>query len=114
MSLESNDPRAQAEAKSRYKMPTPSVGPCVWKPSPSGTDVLPAMITQIGSRSVTLCVFAPDNRGLLPYDGVRHISDPELADNPDRISGCWDFTPSDKCVADVAVEVAELKALVAS
>jgi hypothetical protein len=93
MNLAETDPRNKPAIRAAFQMPPASVGPCLWRHSPTDQDAIPAFITLVGSRSVMLTVFAPDNRGGIPYDGVRHISDPELSDNPDRSSGCWDYTP---------------------
>lgn len=107
-------------------MPVPSLGPCVWKATTNPNDPVepvPAIVTQVGQRSVMLTVFAPDNRGGLPKDGVRHISDPELGDHPNYEGGCWDFTPDQVLVgvlrdlvmsfgdelADTRKELADLK-----
>lgn len=83
-------------------MPVPSLGPCVWRAATNPQDPVepvPAIITQVGQRSVMLTVFAPDNRGGLPKDGVRHIGDPELGDHPNYEGGCWDFTDDHKRIA---------------
>lgn len=48
-----------------------------------------------------LTVFAPDNRGGLPKDGVRHITDPEFGEHPSQEGGCWDFTEDQKILAKV-------------
>lgn len=101
MSGESIDPRQRAAVRSAYEMPPAAVGPCVWRSSPTDPEAVPAFITQAGRRSVLLTIFAPDNRGGIPKDGVRHISDPELSDNPDRSSGCWDYTPDQVMIQTV-------------
>src|SRR4051812_8936289 len=77
-----------------YVMPPAALGPCLWRHSHADTEAVPALITQIGTRSVLLTVFAPDNRGGMPMDGVRHASDPELREMPANDSGCWDYLPA--------------------
>lgn len=73
-----------------YRMPVPTMGQCEWKPDRHSQPIL-AFITKVGVDSVSLTIFAPDNRAGIPKDGVRHISDPVIDDQPGYDAGCWDF-----------------------
>lgn len=95
--------------KNPYKMPRPSIGACVWYPTKQGgLDPVPAIITQVGNNSVNLTVWPPDNRGGLPRDGVRHISDPSVEKQPGYDSGVWDYTDDVKRLNAIEAQVAEL------
>jgi hypothetical protein len=79
-----------------YVMPRPTVGFCVWYPARTGYDPVPAIITQVGIGSLNLTVWPPDNRGGLPTDGVRHISDPSVDKMTGYAAGVWDFSDDTK------------------
>jgi hypothetical protein len=77
-------------------MPHASIGPCVWMPTPYG-EPSPALITQVGKRTLNLTVFAADTRGGFIKDGVRHASDPDLNRTvASGEAGCWDYTSDQK------------------
>jgi hypothetical protein len=71
------------------------------------------MVTAIGERSVSLTIFAPDNRGGIPKDGVRHCSDPDNRMHPGYDGGSWDFLPSEIAIVGrlmaLEAEIAELQ-----
>ncbi len=95
--------------KNMYQMPKPNLGPCLWYPSRDTAEAVPAMITAVGYDNVNLSVFPPDNRGSIPKDGVRHISDPQLFEHPGYDAGCWDYTDQDKKLFALVADVAKLK-----
>lgn len=78
-----------------YTMPTALLGPCLWYHAKNEEPML-GMITQTGYRSVMVSILAPDNRGLLVKDGVRHLSDPDLFNMPEHKEGCWDYVEEAK------------------
>jgi hypothetical protein len=82
-------------------MPTVSLGPCIWMPSPYG-EPSPAMITQIGKRTLNLIVFSPDSKVGHLRDGVRHASDPDLTRTvASGEAGCWDYTSDQKRIFEL-------------
>ena len=94
--------------KCEYSMPPAKVGPCLWYPSREA-DPVPALVTQVGKRSVNLTLFAPDNRAGIPKDGVRHKSDPDIDRLPDVINaGCWDYTDDQKQLAATVELMAQI------
>ncbi len=94
----------------KYVMPVPSVGFCLWYPAKQGYAPIPAIITQVGVSSVNLTVWPPDNRGGLPKDGVRHISDPSVEKQAGYDQGVWDFTDETKRQHEIAAKLAQLLA----
>jgi hypothetical protein len=85
-----------------YKMPAANVGPCLWFPSLKD-EPMPALITSVGYNAVNLSVVGEGNRGFLPRDGVRHVSDPDVTRNPMAMkSGLWDYTADQKAVQRLA------------
>jgi len=92
----------------QYKMPTARLGECLWFHTP-GEEAMPATITQVGGRSVMVSIHAPDNRGHLVRDGVRHVNDPELASMPAHDSGCWDYTAYQRDVLALKDRFSELE-----
>lgn len=91
-----------------YKMPVPTIGFCYWYPDKVGYDPVPAIITQTGNNSVNLTVWPPDNRGGLPKDGVRHVSDPSVEKQAGYNQGVWDFTAETKKIAALEAQVARV------
>lgn len=73
----------------------PEVGMQVdWYPGGERTQQpLPALVTAVGPRTLTLHVLSRELRNFIIMDGVRHIDDqgakkPELAE-----LGAWDYAP---------------------
>jgi hypothetical protein len=83
--------------KEVYEMPLPEIGQRVWwwYGPDAGAEPLMADVTAIGHRAVTLGVLHPNAHNFDPYDGVRHVSDPQ-ARMQDADVGVWDFTDRDK------------------
>lgn len=91
-----------------YKMPTPAIGFAYWYPAKTGYDPLPAIVTQVGNNSVNLTVWPPDNRGGLPKDGVRHISDPSVEKQAGYDQGVWDYTDDARRLQAAEASIARL------
>src|SRR5215831_3889322 len=92
-----------------YKMPAIDLGPCVWRLSPHDGEWVPALVTAVGDETLNLTVFAPDNRGGMPRDGVRHVSDPTFHEHPQATdNGCWDHSPLEKRLKAAERAVGEL------
>lgn len=108
-SIEVHPSELPATKKLGWVMPAARLGPCVWYASRDGLEPVPAMITQIGQGSVMLTVFPPDNRAGLPKDGVRHVTDPVIAQYPSYESGCWDYCHSDMRLNDCEKRLAKIE-----
>ena len=82
----------------KYVMPPARVGFAVWYPDKTNflASPIPCIVTVASDRSVSLTVWAEDNKGGLPKDGVRHISDPEVDKMAGYTAGVWDYAPDTK------------------
>lgn len=81
-----------ATASGQYKMPKAYLGPALWYHELGGEPMAAVITKNDGYRSVMISLLAPDNRGLIVHDGVRHVSDPELFRMPENKEGSWDYT----------------------
>lgn len=79
----------------KYVMPKAFLGPCVFY-ADRGAEPEAAIITAVAPGTVNLSVFAPENRGQIPKDGVRHVSDLTADRSPGYNQGFWDYTEMDK------------------
>jgi hypothetical protein len=91
----------------KYAMPPARLGFALWRSDKHSKEAIPAIVTAYGDRSVNLTVWAEDNRGGIPKDGVRHISDPEIEQMSGYSAGVWDY-------ADDTKELLQLRHVVAS
>lgn len=90
-----------------FRMPPIEVGEIVtWKPG--GTGALPAIVTQVTSRSVDLSAFDRFSQNMMIRDGVRHTLDPDAKDAEKRESGTWEYTPAHKRLMEMEAQVAIL------
>jgi hypothetical protein len=80
-------------ASNTYKMPRVSLGMVLWRHSPHDKEAVPAVVTQVGDRSISCTIWPVNNRGGIPIDGVMHSSDPEWAERPGNDAGVWDYLP---------------------
>jgi hypothetical protein len=83
-------------SSNKWEMPPISLGPCLWYANRSDSEACPAVVTTVCPGSVNLTVIPPDNRGTIPKNGCRHISDPVIALHPNYDAGCWDYTNEQK------------------
>lgn len=99
-----------------YEMPHLFKGQMVVWHSDGDRNTVPvaAMVTEVGDRAVTVTLFDKNRVGLVPMDGVRHVSDPWLKEHRDE-NGAWDYHPLDLIVRDkiqgLEAKVQELKSL---
>lgn len=63
------------------------------------TEPVAGMATSVGDRAITITLFDKNRVGLVPLDGVRHLSDPWLKEHRDE-NGAWDYHPLDLIVRD--------------
>ena len=98
----------------KYVMPLARVGFAVWYPDKHDlSEPIPCIITKIGLGSVSLTMWAEDNRGGIPKDGVMHLSDPEIDVRAGYTAGVWDYAPAEKILNAMVKEHAEFKATLA-
>lgn len=107
--LEQEVKDAAREAAMKFVMPRPARGQAiVWYPhgvKDGNSEV--AFVLSIGTRNIII-----SRASGVCEEGVRHIDDPKLSFSADqRESGAWDFTDHDKDLAQLKLDVAELKAL---
>ena len=78
------------------------------------SEPVAALVTEPGQRAITLTLFDKNRVGLVPLDGVKHVSDPSLKERRDE-NGAWDYHPLDLIVRDkiqgLEAEVQKLKSL---
>lgn len=79
-----------------YKMPNVYPGQVVIWYAAIGAPGAPAIVTEVGARSLHLAVFSPGFQNAMAPDGVLHIDDPEARKQSNREEGVWDFTEGDK------------------
>ena len=68
----------------------------------------PAIVTQIGSRTIGLHIFVENSRTPVYKDGVRHISDPDAKRAEFIESGAWDHNRRTKELLELKQAVLEL------
>lgn len=84
-------------AEARWVMPKAFVGMTVLWRQDAGDNrpAEAAIVTGVGTGSLSLSIAAKDSRALVVKGGVRHISDPQLR-NVIAHDGVWDYTDWDK------------------
>lgn len=84
-----------------YQMPKPVLGDVIyWYATLEPQEKpLPALVTGIGKRSISLNYFSHQNFNTMPLDGVRHREDPGLVKGQHYEDGVWDFSPQSKRLA---------------
>ncbi len=91
----------------QWQMPSPPAL-VLWCNAPGGEQAY-AVVTKYNRNSVSLAVFAPDSRALVPKDAVRHVNDPWNKTNGiNGESGVWDFTSEHKEFLAVKRTLAEM------
>jgi hypothetical protein len=85
----------QTEASARVErgpwyMPSIEVGEVVVWSHNAQTEPNAAIVTRVGQKAISVVFFSADSRRPEVRDGVRHVSDPELAKIMNREeSGVW-------------------------
>lgn len=80
----------KVQASAEFRMPAVTLGEMVLHYLDKGSAPSAAIVTDVGSRTITVAVVPTHQRNCSPFDGVRHRLDPDLSEN-DR-NGCWDYT----------------------
>jgi len=75
-----------------YEMPKVYLGQMiVWYAAPGGEGA-PGIVTAVGSRNLSLAVFAPGFSNAITPDGALHVSDPMVSKMLENDGGVWDYT----------------------
>ena len=82
-----------------YEMPVVVAGQAImWhSDGDKNTPPIPGFVTFAGTRAINLSLIDRDRVGLVPKDGVKHVSDPSLKDRKDEAGG-WDYHPIDLAI----------------
>ena len=92
-----------------YKMPSAELGDFVLYYRHEGADPVPALVTQVGSRTLTLWAIAPGYGGN-EKPSVHHTTDPGVNEFPAwKEYGFWAHKPSDPRIAILSEKVALLE-----
>lgn len=88
--------KAKAEPISQYRMPAVAIGDSVmWHDDATADPTAMALVTAVGSESITVAVLGEGYQNFIVRTGVRHIDHPnqELIRATDQ--GAWSRRPSD-------------------
>jgi hypothetical protein len=92
-------------------MPEVEIGQVVhWFPDNPGTNATAALVTGVGTETISITIFADGYVNGLTRDGVRHASDPKRRHINNEEAGCWDHTPTTKKLIPLAKLVASVGA----
>ena len=78
---------------SDFVSPVAELGDIVYWYDTPDSQPQPAVVTNIGVKSLCVNIFDPSTYNMRIRDGVRHRKDPEARRPEMRESGCWDYTP---------------------
>lgn len=80
-------------------MPQPTLGSWVYFYAHDGAKPVPALVTDVGSRTLILWAVAPGYGGT-EKQSVHHVTDPGMNEFPEwKRYGLWDFQPKDPTLA---------------
>lgn len=97
---------------SDYKMPSANLGEFVLFRSHEGAAPVPALVTQVSSRTLTLWAISPGYGGT-EKPSVHHTTDPGVNEFPAwKDYGFWEHRPNDK-IAILSEKLAVLERKVA-
>lgn len=98
---------------SDFKMPTAELGDFVLYYRHEGAAPVPALVTNVSSRTLTLWAIAPGYGGN-EKPSVHHLTDPGVQEFPAWAEyGFWDYKPSNPKLAILSEKVALLERKVA-
>ncbi|MBX6312825.1 MAG: hypothetical protein IRY99_07915 [Isosphaeraceae bacterium] len=80
-----------------YEMPEVKVGDVVlWSHSPRDRDKVPAVVTKVHKRAVTLSLVVAESPVLALKDGAKHCEDPDRMKTIGQGDGYWEHTQRTK------------------
>ena len=92
-----------------FKMPKAELGEFVLYYAHEGAAPVPALVTQVSSRTLTLWAVAPGVGGVEKYS-VHHVDDPGLKEAPAWSAyGMWAHRPSQLAILSERVSLLEKK-----
>ena len=87
-----------------YEMPKVFVGQVVLWSYNTGSEVSPAVVVGVGSRSLSLHVHVKDFKDHVIKTGTRHVTDPFLVKFPQHDGGCWRYNGFDEIIMALIAE----------
>lgn len=69
-----------------------------------GAKPVPAIVTEIGTRTLHLSLIAAGAKMVIPKEGVRHVSDPDAKRDEFKEVGAWSYSPIMKLLRDLGLE----------
>lgn len=92
-----------------YEMPQADLGEWVLFYAHEGAQPVPALVSSVSDRTLTLWAVAPGYGGA-EKPSVHHLSDPGVAEFPDwKRYGYWDHKPRDPRISQLSERVALLE-----
>lgn len=68
----------------------------------------PAIVTSVGTKTVSLSIIMDGRPTFMPQDGIRHVDDPESRDFEFAEYGAWDHSDETKELASLRDEMTRL------
>lgn len=81
--------------------PKVELGQVVLWSQDGGASGTPAIVTKVGTKTLSLAVIAESYTNFLTRSGVRHVSDPDRKRGSNAEDGLWDLTARDKRINSV-------------
>lgn len=98
-----------SEDSKNYKMPAAEIGDWVLYRPHQDADPIPAMVTKVSSRTLTMWALAPGFGGIDRFS-VHHQSDPGLQEFPEwKTTGTWEHRRSVHAVLSEKIAALERK-----
>lgn len=92
-----------------FQMPSADVGDWVLFRAHEGAETIPAMVTRVSQRTLTLWAVAPGYGGT-EKPSVHHVTDPGVADFPAwKEYGFWEHKPTKNAILAEKVALLEKK-----
>lgn len=103
--------KAIKESVERYAMPKASVGMSVLWYVYGETDKpgMPAIVSEVGLRTLSLTILLPEKHSVMYKDGVRHVSDQEHKREEYITTGCWDYSEQTKEIMQLRADLERLR-----
>lgn len=93
----------------QYEMPKVELGEWVLFRPHDGADAVPAMVSKVSSRTLTLWAIAPGYGGNDKFS-VHHKDDPGLAEYPEwKVYGTWEYRRGREAILSERISALEKK-----
>jgi len=98
-----------SEDSKTYKMPPAEIGEWVLFRPHQDADAIPAMVTKVSSRTLTVWALSPGFGGIDRFS-VHHQSDPGLQEFPEwKVTGTWEHRRSQHAILAEKLSALERK-----